>query len=98
MKTPQKSSSPSLGDSLQSGFAAVVIPLEIVVATLLYVYWLGNGDNFQGGDSNGHPLPGNYLAIIYKGGYIVPFLMSLLMMVITFAIERMLTIGMAQGK
>ena len=90
MKTPSKSTSPSLGDSLKSGFAAVVIPLEIVVATLLYLYWLGSPDNFQGGDNAGHPLPGNYLAIIYKGGYIVPFLMSLLMMVITFAIERML--------
>jgi len=98
MKTPSKSTSPSLGDSLKSGFAAVVIPLEIIVATLLYVYWLGSPDNFQGGDSNGHPLPGNYLAIVYKGGYIVPFLMSLLMMVITFAVERMLTISMAQGK
>jgi len=98
MKTPSKSTSPSLGDSLKSGFAAVVIPLEIVVATLLYLYWLGSPDNFQGGDNAGHPLPGNYLGIIYKGGYIVPFLMSLLMMVITFAIERMLTIGSAQGK
>jgi len=98
MKTPSKSTSPSLGDSLKSGFAAVVIPLEIVVATLLYLYWLGSPDNFQGGDNAGHPLPGNYLAIIYKGGYIVPFLMSLLMMVITFAVERMLTISMAQGK
>ena len=72
MKTPAKSSSPSLGDSLKSGFAAVVIPLEIVIAILIYVYVLGDGSNFQGGDHNGHPIPGNYLAIIYKGGIIVP--------------------------
>ncbi len=98
MKTPQKSNSSTLGESLKSAFAAVVIPLEIVIAILLFVYWLGSPDNFQGGDSNNHPLPGNYLGIIYKGGVIVPMLLSLLLMVITFAIERMLTISMAQGK
>ncbi|HEV8512461.1 MAG TPA: MotA/TolQ/ExbB proton channel family protein [Cyclobacteriaceae bacterium] len=98
MKTPSKSTSPSLGDSLKSGFAAVVIPLEIVVAILIYLYVLGSPDNFQGGDNNNHPLPGNYLAIIYKGGFIVPLLLSLLMMVITFGIERVITITMAQGK
>ncbi len=98
MKTPAKSTSPSLGDSLKSGFAAVVIPLEIVIAILLYMFWLGDGSNFQGGDNAGHPLPGNYLAIVYKGGPIVPMLLSLLMMVINFGIERYITIAMAQGK
>lgn len=98
MKTPSKSTSPSLGDSLKSGFAAVVIPLEILIAIFIYVYVLGNGDNFQGGDHANHPLPGNYLGIVYKGGPIVPMLLSLLMMVITFGIERYITIAMAQGK
>ena len=98
MKTPSKSTSPSLGDSLKSGFAAVVIPLEIIIAIVIYLYVLGSPDNFQGGDNNNHPLPGNYLGIIYKGGSIVPMLISLLMMVITFGIERFITIQMAQGK
>jgi len=98
MKTPSKSTSPSLGDSLKSGFAAVVIPLEIIIAVFIYIYVLGNPDNFQGGDNANHPLPGNYLGIVYKGGPIVPMLLSLLMMVLTFAIERLITISMAQGK
>ncbi|MBS1507102.1 MAG: MotA/TolQ/ExbB proton channel family protein [Bacteroidetes bacterium] len=99
MKTPAKSSSSSsLGDSLKSGFAAVVIPLEIAIAIAIYIYVLGNPDNFQGGDNHNHPLPGNYLGIIYKGGVIVPMLISLLMMVLTFAIERFITISSAQGK
>lgn len=99
MKTPAKSSSSSsLGDSLKSGFAAVVIPLEIAIAIVIYIYVLGNPDNFQGGDNHNHPLPGNYLGIIYKGGVIVPMLISLLMMVLTFAIERFITISSAQGK
>jgi len=98
MKTPAKSTSPSLGDSLKSGFAAVVIPLEIVIAIVIYLYVLGDGSNFQGGDHANHPLPGNYLGIVYKGGPIVPMLLSLLLMVITFGIERFITITMAQGK
>jgi len=97
MKTQSKSSS-SLGDSLKSGFAAVVIPVEIALAIVIYAFVLGDGSNFAGGDNHNHPLPGNYLGIIYKGGVIVPMLLALLMMVLTFGIERLLTIMMAQGK
>ncbi len=88
----------SLSDNLKSVFAAVVIPVEIVIAIIIYIFVLGNPANFQGNDSLNHPLPGNYLAIVYKGGYIVPVLISLLMMVLTFGIERLLTISRAKGK
>ncbi len=88
----------SLTDSLKSVFAAVVIPIEILIAIALYIFVLGNPANFQGNDPANHPLPGNYLAIVYKGGFIVPILMSLLMMVLTFGAERILTISRAKGK
>jgi biopolymer transport protein ExbB len=88
----------SLIDNLKSVFAAVVIPVEIGIAILIYIYFLGNPDNFQGGDSANHPLPGNYYGVVYKGGFIVPILLSLLMMVITFGLERMLTISSAKGR
>ena len=88
----------SLADSLKSVFAAVVIPIEILIAIAIYAFILGNAANFQGNDPANHPLPGNYLGIVYKGGFIVPILMSLLMMVLTFGFERILTIGRAKGK
>ena len=88
----------SLIDSLKSVFAAVVIPVEILIAIAIYTFVLGNPANFQGNDPANHPLPGNYLGIVYKGGFIVPILMSLLMMVLTFGFERILTIGRAKGK
>ena len=44
------------------------------------------------------PLPGNYLGIVYKGGVIVPILMTILLIVITFTIERFITITKAKGK
>jgi biopolymer transport protein ExbB len=88
----------SLSDSLKSVFAAVVIPLEIVIAILFYIYVLGDPSNFQGNNPENHPLQGNYFGIVYKGGYIVPILISMLMMTITFGIERLITISRAKGK
>lgn len=81
-----------------SGFAAVVIPLLIIVAILIYLFVLGNPANFQGNNTENHPLPGNYLGQVYKGGPIVPIIISLLLMVITFGIERFITINKARGK
>ncbi|HZY81854.1 MAG TPA: MotA/TolQ/ExbB proton channel family protein [Cyclobacteriaceae bacterium] len=92
-------SSGSLFDSLKSGFAAVVIPLELAIAYFIYFFVLGNPANFQGGDPANHPIEGNFLGLIYKGGYlVVPILIALLMLVLTFAFERMLTISRAKGR
>jgi len=98
MKNPKQSSSGSLGDSLKSVFAAVVIPLEIIIAYLIFYLVLGDPSHFQGGDNTGHPLPGDYFGVVYRGGPIVGFLISLAMMVITFSIERFFTINSAKGK
>jgi biopolymer transport protein ExbB len=87
-----------LADNLKSVFAAIVIPVEIVLAIIVFMYVLGSPDNFQGGDPANHPLPGNYLGIVYKGGWIVPILLALLMMTVTFGIERYLTIQQAKGR
>lgn len=77
-------------------FAAIVIPLTIVASFILYLFVLGNSSNFDGGNAEtGHPL--NYMGIVYKGGIIVPVLMSFFLMVFTFSIERQLTIQKAYG-
>jgi biopolymer transport protein ExbB len=88
----------SLADSLKSTFAAIVIPLEIVIAVLIYLYVLGNPNNFVGGDPNNHPLQGNYLGVVYKGGIVVSVLIALLMITLTFGIERLITINSAKGR
>ncbi|HEX9250818.1 MAG TPA: MotA/TolQ/ExbB proton channel family protein [Ignavibacteriaceae bacterium] len=81
-----------------AGFAAIAIPVLFVVALVLYFFIMGNPENFQGNNVNNLPKPGNYLGVIYKGGIIVPLLMTILMMVITFTIERFITITKAKGK
>jgi biopolymer transport protein ExbB len=90
--------SSSLGDSLKSTFAAIVIPLEVVIAFLIYLYVLGNPANFEGNDPSNHPLPGNWMGVVYKGKIVVAILIALLMITITFGIERLITISSATGK
>lgn len=82
------------GSSFQSAFAGLAIVICIIVAWVLYLFVLGDKSNF---DAEGHPLPGNYLGIVYKGGFIVPFLMGFLLIVITVSIERFFTISKATG-
>jgi biopolymer transport protein ExbB len=80
-----------------SMFAAIVIPATIVIAILLFKFLLGDPANFEGADPDkGHPL--NTLGTVYKGGVIVPILMAFFMMVLTFSIERFITIKFAYGK
>ncbi|PJJ48726.1 MotA/TolQ/ExbB proton channel family protein [Hymenobacter chitinivorans] len=80
-----------------SAFAAIVIPLALIVSIIIFKFVFGNPGNFQGGNPENNPLPGNYLGIIYKGGVIVPILLTLFLLVITFSIERFLTISKAKG-
>ena len=87
-------SSHAIADSIKSGFAAVIIPVELALAYLFYFFVLGAEDNF---DASHHPV--NYLGTVHEGGpAIVPILISLLMMTVTFAIERLFTITKAKGK
>jgi len=80
--------------SFKSAFAGFSILINLIVAHLLFYLVLGAPSNF---DAEGHPLPGNYLGIVYKGGFIVPILISFLLIVITVSIERFFTISKATG-
>jgi len=93
METSKRKSS-----KFKSVFAAFVIPTTIAVSVLLYLFVLGNSSNFVDGDPTKDPLEGNYLGMVYKGGIIVPVLMSFFLMVLTFSLERFLTIQKAFGK
>lgn len=82
---------------IQNQFAALVIPVAFIIAILVYFLVMGASSNFQGNDSANSPLQGNFLGIIYKGGYIVPILMTLLLIVLTYSLERYFTIRKAHG-
>lgn len=88
----------SFKDSLQSIFATGAILIAYLVSLYLFLYVMGDGANFEGGNPDMHPLPGNYLATIYKGGFIVPILMTCVLTALIFTFERAITLNRAKGK
>ncbi len=87
----------SLGDALHSVFAVSAILIALGISIAVFFLIMGSPDNFEGGNHNGQPLPGNFLGIIYKGGMIVPILMTCIVVLLTFTIERLITIELAKG-
>jgi len=79
-------------------FAAIVIPVALLVSVLIFLFVFGNPSNFEGNDPENHPLQGNYLGVIYKGGWVVPILISFVLMVLIFSVERFMTISKAKGR
>ena len=76
--------------------AGVVIVVCGIIAALFFNLWLGNPDNFAGGDTGGAPL--NYWGTVYHGGFVVCIVITLMLTVFTLSIERYFAIGKAKGK
>jgi biopolymer transport protein ExbB len=75
----------------------------IVAGYLIWRFILGADSGFKVPDKDGgfwpdHKDPKDAMHGIYEGGIIVPLLIGMLLMVITFSIERFLTISRALGK
>lgn len=76
--------------------AFLVICCCAVAAVCIFLFAMGAPGNFEGNDPAGHPL--NLAGTVYKGGFIVPILMTLLLTVIVLSIERWIAISSASGK
>lgn len=74
----------------------------IITGYLIWRFVLGAADGFEKPDPAGgfwphHQKPKGALNRIYEGGIIVPLLIGMFLMVLTFSIERLLTISKALG-
>lgn len=87
-----------LGEALKSSFAFIVIAASLIIAYFIYARVLGDPANFVGGDPANEPLKNNYLGVVYKGGPIVILLIGFQIILLTFCIERYLSIRMATGR
>lgn len=76
---------------------ALVIPLLFVISLAIYMFVLGDSSHFKDGDHAKGPLPGDYYGIVYEGGPVVPILITCLLTVIVFTIERLITLTKASG-
>ncbi|MBO9728126.1 MAG: MotA/TolQ/ExbB proton channel family protein [Chitinophaga sp.] len=82
-------------------FAALAVPICLVIGFLFYFFVLGNPANFVGNNPESHPVDsgiGKWFGTVYKGGLIVPILISVLLVCLTFVIERFLYLSKAKGK
>ncbi|MDB5192365.1 MAG: MotA/TolQ/ExbB proton channel family protein [Segetibacter sp.] len=87
-----------------SNMIAWIAPVGCIL--LGYIIWrfiLGADANFEKPDTAGgfwpkHEGPKGGLYRMYEGGIIVPLLLATLLIVITFVVERLLTISKASGK
>ena len=97
--SPAQAPKPAAAASKGSGGLnpALVIPLLFVIALCVYMFVLGSPDHFIDGNPEKGPKPGDYFGIVHEGGPIVPLLMTCFLVVLVFTIERMITIGKANG-
>lgn len=91
------------GKNSSSNAISIVAPIIcLILGFLIWRFALGNPNNFTKPDLSGgfwpkHQGPKGGLPRMYEGGIIVPILISFLLTVIVFAIERGLTIARATG-
>lgn len=80
----------------QSVFITVVLVVAYIISLVIFLFVFGNPANFKAGDTSGTPI--NIFGQIYKGGPVVTALMTISIMVLTFVIERILSLGKAKGR
>ena len=88
----------SFKDALQNIFATSAILIAFIVSYYLFTQIMGNPVNFEGGNPKGHPLQGNLLGLMYKGGIIVPVLITIVITLIIYVVERLITLSKVKGK
>ena len=76
--------------------AFLVIIACAICAVCIFLFGMGAPGNFEGNDPAGHPI--NLAGTVYKGGFIVPILMTLFLTVIVLSVERWIAIRSAAGK
>ena len=97
MATTTKAAAPAKNSGFQGVKAAWIILVICAIAGYSVWYFvMGNPDNFVGGDRSGHPA--NLLGTVYKGGFVVGLILTLLFTVICLGIERFFAIKSASGK
>ncbi|MEO5929946.1 MAG: MotA/TolQ/ExbB proton channel family protein [Candidatus Kapaibacterium sp.] len=78
-------------------FVIGVVIACLAVAFVIYLFVFGHPSHFNNAEKT-EPKPGDLIGSVYTGGYLVAILLGLTLMVITFIIERLLSLTKAQGR
>ena len=99
MATTQAKANPKKSSGFQGvRHAFLIIVACFVLAVCFFQFILGNPDNFVNGDPTQPVKDGNLLGTVYKGGVVVPVIITLLFSVIALSIERYFALRTAFGK
>lgn len=76
--------------------ALLVIILCFVVSHLIFHLIFGDVSHFED-ETKAVALPGDYFGIVYLGGFVVPFLIGMFIIVLVYSVERYISINKAKG-
>ena len=98
MATSTKAAAPAKKSSGFKGVkdAWIILVICCIIAYCFYFFVLGDPSHFQGGDRAGHPA--DLMGTVYKGGFVVGLIITLLLSVIVLGVERFFAIKSASGK
>ena len=98
MATTTKAAAPAKKSSGFKGVkdAWIILVICCILAYCFYFFVLGDPSHFQGGDRSGHPA--DLMGTVYKGGFVVGLIITLLLSVIVLGVERFFAIKAASGK
>ena len=99
MATTQAKANPKKSSGFQGVKNAFFIILVCFVLAVLFLkYILGAPEHFVNGDPTQPVKDGNLMGTVYKGGVVVPVIITLLFSVIALSIERFFALRTAFGK
>jgi biopolymer transport protein ExbB len=95
---PSSSPRPAGKPKNSNGFLINLLIVLVCIAAgwLIRTFILGNPDNFNDPETKHNPK--NFMGNMYMGGYVVPFLIAMFLVMLAFVIERGLSITKAKGK
>ena len=98
MATTTKAAAPAKKSSGFKGVkdAWIILVICCILAYCFYFLVLGDPSHFVGGDRSGHPA--DLMGTVYKGGFVVGLIITLLLTVIVLGVERFFAIKSASGK
>ncbi len=76
--------------------ATLVFLVCLVLAELFFFKVLGNPANFEDMNPDNHPL--NLLGSMYKGGFVVPIILTMMLAVLVLSVERAIALAKSKGK
>jgi len=98
MATTTKAAAPAKKSSGFTGVkdAWIILVICCILAYCFYFFVLGDPSHFVGGDRSGHPA--DLMGTVYKGGFVVGLIITLLLTVVVLGVERFFAIKTASGK